>query len=225
MTLMNILFKLRSTQNGMVFPFTRLTLQCWLKVSKKSLWLGVGLVAIAGCANTVDNRKVANTIQQDITKNGGTSLKAVTCPENVKLEAGKTFNCVGEMDNGYTVTITAKQQDGKGAIAWDVPNAKGLINIPKLEALMQEAVATKISTRPSVTCGGIYRAIKPGEGFECQVAYKVMKPVPSSKTVKGKPSTPKPPIEVSQTEKISVTTDENGNISWQRVLPGLAAKP
>ena len=221
---MNILSKPRDTRNGMVFSFTKLTFQCLLQVSKQSLWLGVGLVAIAGCANTVDHRKVADAIQQDITKNGGTSLKAVTCPGSVKPEAGKTFNCVGEMDNGYTFTITAKQQDAKGAIAWDVPNAKGLINIPKLEALMQEAVATEINTRPSVTCGGVYRAIKPGEGFECQVAYKVMKSVPTSKTVKGKPSKPKPPIQVSQTEKISVTTDENGNISWQRVFPDLAAK-
>jgi len=221
---MDIWSKPRDTQNSMVLSFTRLTSKYLLKVSKQWLWLGVGLIAIAGCANTVDSRKVADAIQQDITKNGGTSLKKVTCPGNVKPEVGKTFNCVGEIDNGYTFTITVKQQDAKGAIAWDVPNAKGLINMPKLEALIQEAVATEISTRPSVTCGGIYRAVKPGEGFECQAAYKVMKPVPPSKTVKGKPSKPKPPIEVSQTEKISVTTDENGNISWQRVLTGLAAK-
>ncbi len=221
---MDIWSKPRDTQNSTVLSFTRLPSKYLLQGLKPWLGLGVGLIAIAGCATTIDNRKVSDAIQQDITKNGGTSLKKVTCPGNVKPEVGKTFNCVGEIDNGYTLTITAKQQDAKGAIAWDVPNAKGLINIPKLEALMQEAVTTEISTRPSVTCGGIYRAVKPGEGFECQVAYKVMKPVPPSKTVKGKPSKPKPPTEVSQTEKISVTTDENGNISWQRILPGLAAK-
>jgi hypothetical protein len=187
-------------------------------------FLGLSLIAIAGCANTVDSRKVADSIKQDITQNGGTSLNQVTCPGSIKPEAGKSFDCVGEMDNGYTFTITATQQDTKGAITWDVPNAKGLINIPKLEEFMQEALASEISTRPSVTCGGRYRAVKPGEGFECQVAYKILKPVPTPKTVKGKPSKPKPPIEVSQTEKISVTTDDSGNINWQRVFPGLAAK-
>ncbi|MBM0740501.1 DUF4333 domain-containing protein [Phormidium sp. CLA17] len=186
--------------------------------------IGLCIVAIAGCANTVDHRKVANAIQQNIIKQGGTSVKEVTCPGNVLPQAGKTFTCVGEMDNGYTFTIPVKQQDARGAIVWDVPNAKGLINIPKLEASMQDAVASEIGTRPVVACGGVYRAVKPSEGFECQVAYKVMKPVPMPKLMKGKPNKPKPPIEVSQTEKILVTTDGNGNINWKRVLPGLATK-
>jgi hypothetical protein len=194
-------------------------------LKNQSFWLGFGMVAIAGCTNTLDNQKIAATIQQDIIKNGGNSLKQVTCPGNIKPEAGKTFDCVGEMDNGYRFTIAVKQQDAKGAIVWEVPTAKGLINLPKLEALMQEALATEIGTRPSVTCGGIYRAVPLGEGFECQVVYKVMKPAPMPKPVKGKPVKPKPAIEVSQTEKISVTTDQDGNVNWQRILPGLAAKP
>ncbi|EKQ70741.1 hypothetical protein OsccyDRAFT_1046 [Leptolyngbyaceae cyanobacterium JSC-12] len=179
----------------------------------------VGLVACGG----LNHKKIAETIQQDITSNGGTSVKGVTCPSGIKPEAGKSFECVGEMDNGYTFTITVQQQDANGNVSWDVPHAKGLINVPKLESSIQEALTSEIGTNPSIACGGVYKAVKPGEGFECQVAYKVTKAPPKPKTApKGKPSKPTPPIQVTQTEKINVSTDADGNISWQRILPNLA---
>lgn len=188
--------------------------------------LTICLLTLAACNSGLDHKKIAETIQQDIVKNGGTSLKAVTCPGNIKPEAGKTFDCMGEMDNGYTFTITAQQQDNKGGVTWDVPQAKGLVNLPKLEALMQTALTPEIGVQPAIQCGGIYKAVKPGDRFECQLSYKISKPVPkASPATKGKPIPAKKPLEVTQTEKIAVSTDGDGNVSWQRILPTLAAKP
>ncbi|MDX2228703.1 MAG: DUF4333 domain-containing protein [Leptolyngbyaceae cyanobacterium bins.349] len=185
--------------------------------------LSLVTVGITGCGG-LDNKKIANQIQQDITGNGGTSLKSVTCPGGINPEVGKGFECVGEMDNGYTFTITVQQQDEQGNLTWDVPHAKGLINVPKLESWMQENLTTEIGTKPTIACGGVYKAIKPGEGFECQLSYKVTKPVgrPTQATAK-KPVKPLPTIEVTQTEKVNVTTDESGNVSWQRILPKVVA--
>ncbi|MDX2240301.1 MAG: DUF4333 domain-containing protein [Leptolyngbyaceae cyanobacterium bins.302] len=196
----------------------------WTQINQV-LWLGVGAIAIVGCSN--DSQKIAAQIQQDITANGGTSLKTVTCPSGVKPEPGKTFECVGEMDNGYTFTITVQPQDDKGtAFTWDVPHAKGLVNVPKLESVIQENLSTEIGSKPTVACGGIYKAVKPGEGFECQITYKLLKPAPKpAKSAKGKPAKAEKPIAVTQTEKVTVTTDDSGNVSWQRVLPQIATKP
>lgn len=187
-----------------------------------AVFCGLGLVACSG----LNHQKIAAKIQQDITSNGGTSVKAVTCPAGIKPEAGKSFECVGEVDNGYTFTINVQQQDAQGNVTWDVPHAKGLINVPKLERLVQENLTAEIGTQPTVACGGVYKAVKPGEGFECQLTYQTTKPAPKpAKPAKGKPAKPSPPIEVTQTEKVKVTTDDKGNVSWQRLLPGLAANP
>lgn len=188
---------------------------------QKRLLMVMGAIGLSACG--LNHNQIAERIQADIVTNGGTSLKAVTCPKGVKPEAGKTFECVGEMDNGYTFTIPVQQQDGKGNVTWDVPHAKGLINVPKLQALMQETLTAEVGTNPSINCGGIYKPVTPGEGFECQLAYKVTKQ-PTGKSTKGKSAKPGKPIEVTQTEKITITTDDKGNVSWQRVLPGLAAK-
>ena len=189
---------------------------------QKRIFMVTCAIVLPACG--LNHKQIAGRIQDDIVTNGGTSLKSVTCPRGIKPEAGKTFECVGEMDNGYTFTIPVQQQDNEGNISWDVPHAKGLVNVPKLQALMQETLTTEVGTNPSINCGGIYKPVTPGEGFECQFSYKATKQTSPAKTIKGKSAKSSKPIEVTQTEKITITTDDKGNVSWQRVLPRLAAK-
>jgi hypothetical protein len=209
--------------------------QCLGKTSLAMVCL-LGLTACFG----LNNQQIAETIKQDVLKKGGRSLKSVTCPQGVKPETGKTFECVGKVDNGYTFTIPVQQRDSKGAVTWEIPHAKGLLNLPKLETLIQIALAKEISSPPTVTCGSRengnqYKALHPGEGFECRVAYKLLKPVKTANlATKNKSSahnaanskanpknsiTSPKTIEVTQTERITITTDQDGNISWQRILP------
>lgn len=199
-----------------------------IRVIRRVFWVSFSAIAIGGCGG-IDQNKVADQIKQDITVNGGTSVKTVTCPGNIRPEAGKSFDCVGEMDNGYTFTIAVQQQDDKGNLTWDVPHAKGLINVPKLESNIQETLTTEIGTKPAIVCGGTYKAVTPGQGFDCQLTYTTMKPAPKpAKPARGttaKPAQAAKPTPVTRTEKVTVTTDSNGNVSWQRILPKLAAKP
>ena len=190
---------------------------------KRGGLLLLGVLLLTACSRTLDNDRVAQSIQQDVIKQGGVSLKAVTCPKNIKPEVGQSFECIGETDTGYTFTIPVKQQDAQGNLLWDVPNAKGLLNLAKFETIVQEAVQGEIGARPLIRCGGTYKAVKPGQTFECAVAVKKVTPKPTAdskaaptqsaqlKTIALKPSKP---------DTILVTIDTNSNINWQRVIPG-----
>ncbi|MBD2022679.1 DUF4333 domain-containing protein [Leptolyngbya sp. FACHB-36] len=186
------------------------------------------VLPLAACEKTLETDRVAQAIQQDIIKQGGVSLKSVSCPKGVKPEAEVTFECTGEMDNGYTFTIPVKQQDAQGSITWDVPHAKGLLNLVKFENLVQEVVQGEIGVRPLIRCGDGYKAVKPGQTFECQMERppepKGKKPaagIRASKTpvpavvanTAGKPTKP---------DKIVVSIDTESNIAWERVIPGVA---
>lgn len=218
----------------------------------------IGLTACSG--GGLQGERIAQAIQDDVIKQGGTSLKAVTCPKNIKPEAGSTFDCIGEIDTGYTFTIPVKQNDDKGNVVWDVPNAKGLLNVPKLQTLIQDALQSELGARPVVECGGTYKPIKAGQTFDCKLDYKKPDPKQDSKDGKAgdKPATEtataQSPAKTTsdqagasnpetdktsnksekgdksgkpgkgKAEKILVTIDPQGNLSWQRVLPDSGQK-
>lgn len=187
---------------------------------KRKVVLAFGLLLLTACSKTLDDDRIAQSIQQDVIKQGGVSLKNVTCPKNVKLEAGQAFECIGETDTGYTFTIPVKQQDDQSNVLWDVPNAKGLLNLAKFETIVQESVQSEIGSRPVIHCGGTYKAVKPGQTFECAVEVKpALKPQASDK--KAQAGTLKTvPVKSSKPDTILVTIDPESNVNWQRVVPG-----
>lgn len=179
-----------------------------------------GLVA---CGQTVDSDRLAQTIQQGVIKQGGVTLKSVTCPKGVKPEAGRSFECVGELDTGYTFTIPVKQQDEQGNFVWDVPNTRGMLNLVKFETLVQDVVKTEVGSRPVIRCGQtLYRAVKPGETFECQLERK---PEKASEKPSTAAKTAKAVKVVGKADKIVVNVDAQTNVSWQRIVPESARKP
>ncbi|PSB25341.1 DUF4333 domain-containing protein [Stenomitos frigidus] len=184
--------------------------------------LTLGVLLLSACGKTLDDDRVAQSIQQDVIKQGGVSLKTVTCPKNIKPEAGQSFECIGETDTGYTFTIPVKQQDAQGNVLWDVPNAKGLLNLAKFETIVQESVQGEIGSRPLIRCGGIYKAVKAGQTFECAIEVKqpTLKPKvidPKSQAAKLKTVAVRP----NKPDTIRVTIDPENNINWQRIIPGV----
>ena len=188
---------------------------------KRSVLLVFGVLLLTACSKTLHDDRVAQSIQQDVIKQGGISLKTVTCPKNIKLEAGQSFECIGEIDTGYTFIIPVKQQDAQGTLLWDVPNAKGLLNLAKFETIVQESVQSEIGSRPLIRCGGTYKAVKPGQIFEC--AIEVKQPTPKPKV--ADPKAQAVPLKTvalkpTQPDMIRVTIDPENNVNWQRVIPG-----
>ncbi len=185
---------------------------------KRGGWLAFVLI-LTGCSKTLDRDRIAQSIQRDVIQQGGVSLKMVSCPKNIPQEAEQTFECIGETDAGYTFTIPVKQQNAEGSVLWDIPNAKGLLNLAKLEMLVQEGVQSEIGSRPIIRCSGTYKAVKPGETFECAVDVKAQPPKkPKLAKLNAIPLKPKP-------DRILVTIDTDRNVNWQRVLPGALLNP
>jgi len=203
------------------------------------------VLTLTACSKTLDHEKIAQTIQQDVIKQGGTSLKKVTCPKNIEPKAGEEFNCIGEIETGYTFTIPVKQQDAQGNVTWKVPNAKGLLNLASFETQIQEALTSEYGSRPIIDCGDGYKAFKPGQTFECKVTVKPGNPKDAKDTkasagkdakateadAKDTKDASKDPKAVktvalrsSKPDKIVVTTDTDSNVSWQRVMPGSQVK-
>jgi Domain of unknown function (DUF4333) len=127
---------------------------------------------LTGCGKTLDVSKIQDAIKEDVVKKGATSLKQVFCPKDVKPEAGKTFECVGELDGGTGFVISVTQEDADGKVKWDIPNSKGILNLEKLQALFLESIKTTKGGPPEINCGGIYRSVKPGDTFDCVVTVK-----------------------------------------------------
>jgi hypothetical protein len=158
--------------------------------------LGAGI--LASCSGRLDIRRIEAAIQQDIEERGGIPVKTVTCPRSVAIAIGESFQCSGTLSQGGDFTVTATQQDALGNVTWEIPNSKALLNLVDLETYFQQQIATEIGSKPLVSCGGIYRANKPGDQFECRVVNAIAP-------------------DQSRIEAIVVKIDAIGNISWQQV--------
>jgi hypothetical protein len=71
--------------------------------------LGVLLLAVSGCGDTViDDVKTEGAIKASLEKSLHEKIKAVDCPSNEKVEAGKTFSCAVDLPKGEQATATLK---------------------------------------------------------------------------------------------------------------------
>ena len=195
------------------------------------LALGCGL--LTACSGPSEGDRVAQTIQQDVIRQGGNSLKSVVCPKEVKPRPGETLECTGELDTGYVFTIPVKWKDDKGGFTWEIPNAKGLLNITKFEGMIQEGVKGEVGSAV-VRCGTtLYRAVRAGEKFDCQLAVKpgakpAAKPGDKPEEKSDKPAgeaAPEEPPKPPKPDKIAVNVDADRNVSWQRLIGGEPQKP
>ncbi len=163
---------------------------------------------LTSCGKTLDTAKIEDSIRDSVIKQGGTSLKSVICPTDVKPMAGQTFECTGVLDSGTGVAIAVIQQDAQGNVQWEVPSVKGLLNMSKLQTTFQEGLQKK-EGQVSVDCGSnSFRPAKPGEVFDCKVLKRTNKP--DAKAIQ--PGLP------SQPDIIQVKVDLSGDVSWQPII-------
>ncbi len=172
-------------------------------------------LALAACGGGLQGDRIAQTIKDDVVSLGGTSLKSVTCPPQITPQKDATFECTGELTTGYTFTIKVTQRDDKGTLAWDVPNTPSLLNVSKIEGLIQDSLKAELGTSPTVDCDGTYKPIQPGQRFECKLQLVAK----AADTAGGNNKAKKPAV-----EKIAVIVDEQGGIGWQRVFKDAAPK-
>ncbi|GAP97297.1 DUF4333 domain-containing protein [Leptolyngbya sp. NIES-2104] len=177
------------------------------------------LFSLIGCGKTLDTASIESTIKDGIAKQGGTSLKSIICPNNITPEAGRNFECVGVLDSGAGFPISVKQQDNQGNIFWEAASVKGLINMAQLQTEFEQGLKKEIG-QASIDCGKatVYRSVKPGETFECQLIKRDAK-----STDKSAPESAEKPADSSKpatkpSDTIQVTIQPSGDINWQRII-------
>jgi Domain of unknown function (DUF4333) len=203
-----------------------------MSISQKLVPVAVLLSAIAltSCGKTLDHVKIETQIKEAITKEGGSSLKSVICPMDIKPEAGRVFECIGVLDSKAGFAIAVKQQDDQGNVVWDVQSVKGLLNMAKLQDEFAQGLKKEIGEARVDCSSSIYRAAKPGETFECKLLkredkspVKVIGKVSDQKSEQKSDATKptKPSTDQSKPKEedfIQVTIQPSGDINWQRII-------
>ncbi len=187
-------------------------------------------IALTGCGKSLDAAQIEGSIQESIVKQGGTSLKSVICPQNIKPAEGQAFECIGVLESNSGFAIPVTQQDGQGKVQWEVPSVKGLLNMAKIQTAVQEGLQKEVG-QVTVDCGsGVYKAAKPGEIFECKLVKRDSKPQDkaSATDVKPEEKSEEKPIrsekdgkviaKANPSDKIQVTIEPSGDVSWQRII-------
>ncbi len=127
-------------------------------------WCGVALAVVAfvaaGCTKELDVSKPEQAIGREVERAYDVDVVRVTCPENIKAEAGATFRCVVELE-GDRLTANVTQTDSNGGLRFKLAE----------EILTQRSVASAINRQyhsTSVDCGPrTYWVSTPGRTFRC----------------------------------------------------------
>lgn len=201
------------------------------------IWIGfwaIGTLALSSCSKTLNGQEIERAIATDLSQRGRLSIQSLTCPKDIKLEQGKSFECVGQLEpeGGFYVVVT--QQDNQGKVSWVVPSSWRLLNLAQLESEFQQKLQEQNQNVLKVDCGGIFRPTQVGDSFECQLQRKQpanpQRSKKESKTanqpdrlktvnVQGK-TQPQP----STSDSIVVRVASQGQVTWQEVRV-VAAQP
>ena len=77
-------------------------------------------VAFVGCGDSLDIDKAEEEIGTGIEEQTGATGVTVTCPDDVELEAGGTFDCSATDSQGEEGTVSVEQTDDEGNIRWQL---------------------------------------------------------------------------------------------------------
>lgn len=92
-------------------------------------------------------------------------MQSVTCPADLTEKAGTRYDCQVQSDIGSFVVVV-QPTGAPGKFNW---GTRGLLLVSKLNAFIQQSVASRGGGVVTVDCGAQARAAKPGDVFECKV--------------------------------------------------------
>jgi len=121
-----------------------------------------GFSAIGCGEQRIDVSKSAARILGSLEEQTGADIKAIECPDEVKVKAKAVFTCLVTGADGTTGTASVTQVDGKGMIRVAAP----FLRMHDAEQTLQ-ADLRKRSPRATVVCPDII-VRKAGGKFECR---------------------------------------------------------
>ncbi len=127
-----------------------------------ALAAGIAALTAAGCGQQqIDVPKAAKLIQSSVEEQLGTDVRSISCPDEVKVEAKATFDCLVTGQDGTEGTATVTQTDGKGTISVAAP----FLSKDEAQQFIQSDLR-KRSPRATVVCPDII-VVKAGGKFRC----------------------------------------------------------
>ena len=86
--------------------------------------IALGLLG-AACSRTLDMSQVESELKRQVERDLGTVGLTVTCPNDVKVEAGTSFTCEASDASGATMELTVTQDNRRGRVVavWDITGA------------------------------------------------------------------------------------------------------
>nr|WP_242032755.1 DUF4333 domain-containing protein [Oscillatoria sp. FACHB-1406] len=139
-------------------------------------------------------KKVEDFIKTSVpTTLKGVEATAVDCPPDVKIEAGKKFDCEVTIPQGK-FKAAVEMKDDKGTITW---NSKNVLNVASLEQTIKDEVKKQKQLDITIDCGSSKSPVrffeKVGETFTCPATTADGKKGAAQITIK----------------------DETGQVSWK----------
>jgi hypothetical protein len=91
------------------------------RLTRTAAIAAVVVLAVA-CTKSLDTSSLESTLQSQAAETLGVSDLTVSCPDNVKVQAGGTFTCTAT-GSGAAFTLTVTQSDDQGTVTWKVAGA------------------------------------------------------------------------------------------------------
>lgn len=101
------------------------------------------------------------------TEKVGLPIDSVTCPANATFNAGSTFECQATAQ-GAKFGIQVVNKEGR----FDSKIQGRLLNLSKVEALLQRTFKEKANLDVTADCGGKHRVSQAGDVFTCKITDK-----------------------------------------------------
>ena len=92
------------------------------RIARAATLVAVILVAV-GCTKSLDTSSLESALKSQVESEFNASGLTISCPDNIKVEAGGTFECTASDPSGQTLTIEVTQKDDQGDVNWRLSGA------------------------------------------------------------------------------------------------------
>ncbi|PSB02884.1 DUF4333 domain-containing protein [Merismopedia glauca] len=146
-------------------------------------------VAANSQAATKNSEKLEKSLKTLLSKDIGTTIRSVNCPDKVEKNFSKSYTCQAVTGQGK-FSLVVKLTNPKGGFKYQ---AKGILIPTKLGETISQEVENSTGKKVEVDCGETLIIFTPGESLGCQIS-----------TGKGEPQNIKVTIQDEYGKKVKV---------------------
>lgn len=136
-----------------------------LRTSPLIVLLAFGCQFQASCGNKkIDPAKAQAFLERVLPTGVGEKPTAVKCPDDVKLEKDKTFECTATFGT-HNATVVIKQTDDEGSVV--VERINGVVVASQLEEAIAKDLGASKNVHVTAQCGARVQPLVAGNKIAC----------------------------------------------------------